>query len=450
MMKTQTENKILDTIKEKKLINEGDSVLVALSGGADSVALLYILHALSEKLNINISAAHVHHGIRGAEADNDALFCESLCKDMNIPFFKKCYDVPGYAKKMHISEETAGRKLRYEFFDEIMRKNGITLTATAHHMNDRVETIMMNLIRGTGLKGLIGIEYKNGKIIRPLLDLNKNEILDYCSSVMTEFCHDSTNDETFYRRNKIRLEIIPEIAKLNPNFEECIIRESNIITDDNDFLDSSACEAYKKAVTEKGIKCDVLIDFHTAVKRRVVRLFMSSKMGGLTDISFSDTEAVLKLCSSCRTGTEIHIGNGYKAVCSYGFTDIVKNREIKEFNYSLIPEIPCVIPEIGKIITIVRSDSDGIKLKLNMDDEIIIRSKQNGDIFYPVGMTGRKKVKDLLIDKKIDKFKRSEIPILTVNSEIASVVGIRNDRRYYKTDGEFILKSEDIRRESFE
>ncbi len=445
MMKIQTENKILNTIKEKNLIKKGDSVLVALSGGADSVALLYILHALSEKLNINISAAHVHHGIRGTEADNDALFCENLCKNMHIPFFKRCYDVPGYAKEMHISEETAGRKLRYDFFDEIMRTNGITLTATAHHMNDRVETVLMNLIRGSGLKGLIGIEYKNGKIIRPLLGLKKSEILDYCTSVMAEFCHDSTNDETLYRRNKIRLELIPEIVKLNSNFEECVIRESNIISDDNDFLDKSACEAYEKAVTEKGIDCSVLNELHTAIKRRVVRSFMSSKMGGFADISFSDTEAVLNLCSSCRTGTEIYIGNGYNAVCLYGFTDIVKKKELKEFNYSLIPEIPRIIPEIGKIITIVRSDSDGMKLKLNKNDKIIIRSKQNGDIFYPVGMTGRKKVKDLLIDKKISKFKRSEIPILTVNGEIASVVGIRNDRRYYKTDGEYILKSEDIR-----
>lgn len=111
----------------------------------------------------------------------------------------------------------------------------------------------------------------------------------------------------------------------------------------------------------------------------------------------------------------------------------------------MTPEVPCIIPEIGKVITIVRSDSNGLKLKLNKNDKIIIRSKQNGDIFYPVGMTGRKKVKDLLIDKKISKFKRSGIPILTVNGEIASVVGIRNDRRYYKTDGEYILKSEDIR-----
>ena len=322
MMKTQTENKILNTIKEKNLINEGDSVLVALSGGADSVALIYILHALSEKLNINISAAHVHHGIRGDEADNDALFCEKLCKDMNIPFFKRCYDVPGYAKEMHISEETAGRKVRYEFFDEIMRKNGITLTATAHHKNDRVETVLMNLIRGSGLKGLIGIEYKNGNIIRPLLDLKKNEILDYCSSIMTEFCHDSTNDETLYRRNKVRLELIPEIVKLNPNFEECIIRESNIISDDNDFLDKSACEAYKEVVTEQGINCGMLNVLHTSVKRRIVRMFMSSKMDGLTDISFSDTEAVLNLCSTCRTGTEIHLGSGYNAVCSYGFFSV--------------------------------------------------------------------------------------------------------------------------------
>ena len=212
-MKNDILQKVKISIEKKDLLKNGDSVLVALSGGADSVFLLNIMLLLKDEFNLSIYAAHINHMLRGKEADYDEEFCRTLCKKNDIKLFTHRADVALIAKETSVSEEVAGRNVRYTFFNEILEKENIQKIATAHNFDDNIETVFMRFIRGTGISGLCGIPYKNNNIIRPILDIKRSEIEDFLSECNADYVTDKTNFEQIYTRNKIRLGIIPEIEK---------------------------------------------------------------------------------------------------------------------------------------------------------------------------------------------------------------------------------------------
>ncbi|MBP3359582.1 MAG: tRNA lysidine(34) synthetase TilS [Clostridia bacterium] len=443
MKMNKTITRVKRTIAENELIPSGSSVLIALSGGADSVFLTHVLKEMSAELDLAIYACHVEHGIRGADSVRDMEFSRELCRSLGIEFFGKSFDVPGEAARLKISEEAAGRKIRYEYFSEIMAEHGIDLLATAHHRDDRVETIVMNMLRGSGLRGFVGIEYKNGSVIRPLLDITKDEILEFCRSEKIDYCTDDTNFNTEYTRNKIRHELIPVLRKYNPSFDECIIRESCIMSEEDKFIECAAASEYELLKSDRGLNLEKLAGLDTAIRRRVIYMYIADAKGTRRDISFEDVNAVLKLCISGESGKCADIGGGLRAQISYGRLYIGQEAGCGDFEYRLLPGTPCDVKELGIRFTLAQCRApDDNAIKINPFDTVILRNRRPGDVFYPTGMEGRKKIKDYFIDKKIGRAQRTRIPILVVNGEIAAVVGMRADRRFADKNGGFKLLTE--------
>ena len=306
-------NKILETIKKYNMIENGEKVVLAVSGGPDSICMLDILKDIKndEKIDMNfeIVVAHVNHMIR-KEAEEDEKYVKKYCEENQIEFYSKSIDVQKMANNNKIGLEEAGRKARYDFFDEISEKTNAQKIAIAHNKNDKVETVLMHILRGSGINGLKGIEPKRGRYIRPLIECERNEIEEYCNEKNLQPRIDKTNFENEYTRNKVRNLLIPYIQKeFNPNLIQTIDRLSNLVAEEEDYMDKQVKKTYEEILISENQK-EVQLDLkrfnlqEKVIKSRVIlytitRLFGNSK--GLEKIHIED---IIKLCSN-------NIGNKY-------------------------------------------------------------------------------------------------------------------------------------------
>ena len=241
-------NKVLKTIKTNNLIENGDKIVLAVSGGPDSIAMLYILNEIKkeEKIKFDIVVAHVNHMIR-KEAASDEEFVKNVCENMKVEFFSKSIDVKKIANTNKAGLEETGRKVRYNFFEEVLKNTKSNKIAIAHNKNDKVETVIMNILRGTGIQGLRGIEVKNKKYIRPLIECERKEIERYCEENKLQPRIDKTNFENDYTRNKIRNIVIPYVQKeFNPNIIETINRLSDLIKQEDNYLKKETIKIYNE------------------------------------------------------------------------------------------------------------------------------------------------------------------------------------------------------------
>ncbi|MCX8075288.1 MAG: tRNA lysidine(34) synthetase TilS [Clostridia bacterium] len=313
---------VLENILKNNLILNNDKIIVAVSGGPDSICLLDVLtnlkSELKEKHNINydLFVAHVNHKIR-KESDEEKIYVESVCKNHNIPFYYKEADILKISKEMKISEETCGRYVRYEFFNEILSNINASKIAVAHNMDDNVETIFLNIIRGSGIKGLIGMNFLSGNIIRPILNIQKSDILEYCELEKLDPCFDATNELDIYKRNKIRLKLIPSIKnEYNENIVQNIIRMSKIAKIDNDFMDSYSENIVKKCILnadKETITFDfsIILNEHEAVQNRVIRNIIFKNQGNLEGIEQIHVSDIQKLFTNNIKGKKYIIGNKF-------------------------------------------------------------------------------------------------------------------------------------------
>ncbi len=414
----------------------GKSVLVALSGGADSVALLHIMHCLSQKYGFLVYSAHINHGLRGDEAIRDEEFSKEISEKLGIRFFSLRADIAKTASELGISEELAGRRVRYDFFTSLMDKYDIEFTATAHHKNDNAETILMNFMRGSGMSGLCGIPYRRDRYIRPMLDVSRTQIEKYCSENNLKFVTDATNKNTVYTRNKVRNLLIPEIAEwFNPNIADTITSNAKIISDDESFLNSVADSEFKRYYSDNGVQCDVLISMHIAIARRFIRK-MIEHICPLDDVSSAVVESVYKIAKKNQTGRFVNISDEVAARIEYGKLIVSRIPEkCAEFEYNVKIGEKKYIPELNLTILAEYAGErvdDGYVYFSATDalTEIIIRNRRSGDVFYPSGMGGRKKVKDYMINEKIPKFERDRIGIMAFGDDIAWIIGYRRDARF--------------------
>ena len=306
-------NKILETIKKYNMIENGEKVVLAVSGGPDSICMLDILKDIKNDetidMNFEIVVAHVNHMIR-KEAEEDEKYVKKYCEENQIEFYSKSIDVQKMANNNKIGLEEAGRKARYDFFDEILEKTKAQKIAIAHNKNDKVETVLMHILRGSGINGLKGIEPKRGKYIRPLIESERNEIEEYCDEKNLQPRIDKTNFENEYTRNKVRNLLIPYIQKeFNPNLIQTIDRLSNLVAEEEDYMDKQVQKIYEEILISENEK-EIQLDLKTfnlqekVIKSRVIlytitRLFGNSK--GLEKIHIED---IIKLCSN-------NIGNKY-------------------------------------------------------------------------------------------------------------------------------------------
>lgn len=303
-------NKVIDTIKKHKLIQPGDKIVLGVSGGPDSISMLNILNEIKDEYNFEIYVAHINHMIR-EEAEDDEKYVQNYCKKNGIESFIKRIDVQQIANTKKIGTEEAGRKVRYEFFEEVIEKVGANKIAVAHNKNDKIETIIMNLLRGSGLSGLKGIEpIRDNKYIRPLIECDRSEIEKYCEDYKLNPRIDKTNFENEYTRNKIRNIVIPYIKQeFNPNIIETMDRLSQVATDESDYIDLQTYKIYQKILIEKTenqiiLKLKEFNEQEKVIKNRLILLVTKQLMGSTQGIEKIHIEDIIKLCRN-------NVGNKY-------------------------------------------------------------------------------------------------------------------------------------------
>jgi len=302
--------KVLNTIKKFNLIQPGDRIVLGVSGGPDSISMLNILNEIKNEFQFEIYVAHINHMIR-EEAEDDEKYVQSYCEKSGIQCYVKRIDVQEIANTNKIGTEEAGRNARYDFFEEVLQKVGANKIGIAHNKNDKIETIIMNLLRGSGLSGLKGIEpVRDGKYIRPLIECERQEIEAYCETYQLEPRIDKTNFENDYTRNKIRNIVIPYIKEeFNPNIIETIDRLSQVATDESDYINKQTNQIYQKLLIEKTQEQIVLKlkDFNQqdkVIKNRIILLVVKELMGSTQRIEKIHLEDIIKLCDN-------NVGNKY-------------------------------------------------------------------------------------------------------------------------------------------
>lgn len=455
--------KVLEYIIQNSMIKEGDKVLVALSGGPDSVCLLHLLYSLREKLNIEIFAAHVNHLIRGEEAFADEKYANELCDSLDIKFFVKRAKVEEIAKEKGISTEMAGRDERYDFFNEIKKQIGINKIAIAHNANDQAETLIMRIMRGTGIEGLVGIKpVRDNIFIRPILSLTRKEIEDYCDVNNLNPRIDKTNLEEIYSRNKVRLKAIPFIAE---NFNSDIINSLNRLaysaSVDAEFIDGIVLEKYDKYVIlndDNGIISSKAFLGKEAVLTRIIRKTLMDVSGAFNNFEMKHIYEVINLQRGS-TGKKINLTNKLIAINQYGDVQIVREELLNKIDKDELIKLDVseLINDKSKIYEFnsykfkfeIIDNNGKIDFSKNKDSKyfnfdsvatIKIRKRQNGDKMIPFGFNNEKKLKDIFISDKIPKQGRDSIAIIEFDDKIAWAVGVRNSEVFkIKKDNKKLL-----------
>ena len=430
-MQNEFVTRISRYISRNTLLEEGSTVLVGVSGGADSTALLKVLLALG----FRCIAVHCNFHLRGAESDRDEQFVTDLCRSLGVELITCSYDTTSYARQKGISIEMAARELRYADFERIMQERGASAICIAHHRDDSVETVLLNLTRGTGLRGLTGIKPRNGNIIRPLLCVSRQEIEDYLKETDQPYITDSTNLETDYTRNKIRLELLPLMRRINPSADSSIESTALHLQQAYAFYSDAIKQAYDKVVSEDGDSLTISISKLRETPSPQALLFEILSPLGFNDAQITDIASSL----DSQTGTQFASAThqiikdrdafivsllGAKASTNVAFyakdgvsVDLPDGRTLS------VRTVSADTP-ISKDQSVATFDADLI------DGPLLIREWKEGDWFIPFGMKGRKLVSDFLTDCKISATARKQQLVATHNNDIIWVVGLRSDNRY--------------------
>ncbi len=439
-----TEQKVLRFIKENKLLCEGEKILAALSGGADSVFLLHFLNKYKKKFKIEIGAAHLNHLLRGKDSERDEQFCKAVCFELSVPIYVYRRNVKAYSKKNKISLEAAGRKIRYSFFEKISKEKGYNKIVTAHNADDNAETVLLNLIKGTGLKGISGIPVKRKNIVRPILSLTKKEILDYLEENKFEFRVDESNLTNDFERNFIRNEIVPGIIKnLNPNLFNSVLTTSLNLQRLNLWI-SGIVNDVKKDVSIKQKK-SVFIPI-TLIKK-YNEFIISYAVKEIIDENFSvklesgDIKKLLSLIKK-QAGKSEELSQNLIALKERNEI-IVKEKLTHKISDIYKINVGSKMKLDGKVFSIDETHISRIKISKDknteyvsaegLDKDFIIRKWKPGDKFFPLGMKGTKKISDYLNDIKMNSFEKSEQLVLENCGRIIWVIGKRLDDRFKLT-----------------
>lgn len=417
----------IKTIETNFLLKSNEKIGVAVSGGIDSMCLLHFLNSQKKKYNIEIVAINIDHQIR-PNSSKDSKFVIDYCKENNITCHSFKVDALSYSKLHKLTLEEGARICRYGVFDSLLKKKIIDKIAIAHHKQDQVETIMLNLFRGSGLKGVSGMEYSYGCYIRPFLDTDKSEILAYQSENNIPFVEDETNQDIEYSRNYLRQSVIPILKDHWKNFENNIINFSKICKQDDSYIDSNIC--YDNLVFEKKlVKIPLnMFVFPPSITNRVIRKALAH-LNALKDIEQKHLKIITQLALESDNGTRINLPNNLMATKEYDYLTLhnkAKNKVKTTYDFRTgKQEIFDKKIEIKKTKKIQKLSQE--KTHIMDYDSIpknaIWRSRENGDVFTKFG-GGTKKLKDYFIDKKIPNRLRNEIPVLALGNEIFVVLGV--------------------------
>lgn len=432
--------RVADNIARHSLFARGDTIVVALSGGADSTALLHILAGLAE-LRPRLIVAHLNHCLRGTESDLDEEFSRALAIRHNLPFETVRVDVSELARQEGLNLEDAGRQARIGFLDDVRSRWNASAVAVAHHADDQAETVLMRLLRGSGATGLAGMRFRNRRgYIRPLLNCTRQEIETYLQQRGLEWREDASNRDPAYLRNRVRHELLPELAQYNPAVTVSLGITAQLLGDEDDLLEALAVEAAETICTfmDESAVCSIsaLLRQPVALRRRIYRLLFQHVSGHLRHFSHLHTEAIETLTAGEKPNASLNLPDGITLARAYDRLAMQKNRPVKACirervitgpgRYQLENGSSLLIEHAGEKAAMPSGAGERVQFDLEKAPfPWIIRSYQPGDRIRPAGMTGSKKVKDLFIDSKIPLNDRSLIPLVFSGDTLIWVCGMR-------------------------
>lgn len=432
-------NEVKKSINKYKLLSKGDKVVVAVSGGPDSVVLLHVLKSLIKEYDLLLSICHLNHQLRGKAADEDANFVKALGEKWGIDTYIFSEDVAAFSKLHKMSFEEGARELRYKCFEKVMKDTRSNKLAVGQNKNDQTETFFMRLFRGAGLEGLTSIKFKRDHIIRPLLGVDRLSIEAYLLEHGLAFRTDLTNEETLYMRNKIRNEMLPYIKEtFNDNIIDQVYTTSLLLQDDLDFIENEVDKYYEGLRFDGSafqVKLDAFDDIHPSILSRLIRKMIFKLLNSLKGVSYGHVQSVMALLEESKHGNVYRIKEKLCFEISYDtlWVYVIKKQKPlkktkfevdKTFHWSSQSLKALREPCLNKEKNVITIDKDCIQ------GDLFVRTRQAGDRFSPLGMKGSKKLSDYLIDLKIPAFKRDEILLLCDEEEIIWVVGYRMSEKY--------------------
>lgn len=427
------ENKLLKAIRDYSLIENGDKIIVALSGGADSTALLCSLLSIKESFSLTIYACHINHLLRSDESFRDEDFVCELCKRLGVELFVLRCDIKKLAAEKNIGSEECGRQVRYDFLNENAQRLGAKI-ATAHTSTDSMETILMNISRGSGIKGARGIPPKRDNIIRPLILASRADTEEYCESHNIPYVNDSTNSERLYTRNKIRLDAVPVLREINPSIEEAFLRFSKTMKELDEFVEKSARKALDESRIENGYSCERLKNLDKPILARVLEILCSRENIEPESVHIELIERAIE------NGGAVSIKNGVKAASSQGIFRIYHENLGSKLETEI--EIPIFIDGLANIfgknikteLLDIKEFSEQIKFTKNLfnisldydtiPNRAVFRNRRAGDSLSPKGRGLTKPLRKLMSELKIPAEKRDSVILLADGNNILWAEGI--------------------------
>lgn len=459
--------KVEKAIRRHRLLSEGDGVVVAVSGGPDSVALLKIFQELSPRYRLALKVAHLNHGLRGEESDREESFVRELCLSLGLPFVSRKVDIRNSLPKSGASLEDACRRERYGFLEEVRLEEGFQKTALGHHRDDQAETVLMHLLRGSGPEGLRGmLPLRDGTFIRPMLDVSREEVISFLAERGLAYVKDSSNDEEFCLRNRIRHGLIPDLcARYNPGLVENLARTAEILRLENDFMEGEVRRLLERwrctgARGRMDIPLREFLGLHEAIRNRVVKAALRGFSPEKKGAGFRHVRAVTSLAESGRAGDGLDMPFGVrvkKGYCCLSFEVCAvegkvpgrarlegkEGGDLPAYRYDVVVPGEVKIAETGRRMAfryvgreeVFQStgntafmDCAGISFPLT------VRSWLHGDRIEPLGMEGSKKVHDIFVDCKVPREDRKVVSLLTDRASVIWVAGLRLSRRVAITE----------------
>ncbi len=464
--KNRVENRTVRTVEQTiatyKMFQPNDSVIAGVSGGPDSVALLYLLLSIASRFHLKLGIAHLNHCLRRHDSDNDAEFVAYLAQKLNLPFFTKKENVFRYKKKHKLSLEEAARQVRYKFYYSLLENEKFNKIALGHHIDDNAELILMNLFRGTGFSGLSGIPpVRDNKIVRPLMGLSRTEILDYLAARGLRYVLDASNRDTRHLRNKIRLHLIPALkTSCNPKIVETLNRNAAILRCENEWIENSIKHIFEKAVllvhnNRIILSVSLISETDTAAKRRIIRKAIEKIKGNLRRITFFHIDSVIHLLGKGAGPGSLDLPDGIRIEQHSGKliisvkenkksrTDKSEKTEILSYEYKITK------PGLKPVSIFIRKTGKELKFSaMNVKDlpdirhagnktafidmdalrfPLMVRNFLQGDRFTPLGMTGSQKIKKFFINNKIPRIERLKYPVVLSGEKVIWIAGLRLD-----------------------
>lgn len=436
-------------IQSQALIPQGERLLVGVSGGPDSVCLVHLLHRLREKLGVELFLAHLNHGLRGADSEEDARYVQRLAHSLGLPVIVESCNVLALQAERKISLEEAAREARYGFFARAARSLGAKRVAVGHTADDQVETLLLHLVRGTGLEGLGGMQslspwqLREGEepllVVRPLLEVSREETEAYCQSYALEPRQDLSNRSSAFLRNRLRQEAVPLLQSFNPNIKQTLLRSAQALREDYAFIQEKVAELWKKVVKKEGegwtVDKDKLSRQHPALQRHLLRKVLEGYLGSPRDIEAQHIERMVKALSmpagkrvSLLKGTALWVDYDrllLGAPPPYPFPPLEGEYRLKVPGETRLPGWKVIATPISSGKKLPSQSLKAFFDSVRAGPELVVRQRREGDRFQPLGMSQPQKLQDFMVNSRIPRSWRNRVPLVCSGEDILWVVGWR-------------------------